>query len=880
MQVLKTQPPVMPPGLVERRLLTDRLTAGAAGPVTLVCAGPGAGKTLTVASWTVSAATTGPVAWLSLDQTDNDLRTFWSDVIVAVLASGGVPEKGRLQIITPAAEFGAAEAREVGARLAEMPAPVVLVLDDFHEISSHEVLETFGWLVDHLPPALRLVVISRSDPDLRLHRFRLNGQLTEIRTNDLAFTEPEAVDLFQEAGITLAAEQIAALTERTEGWPAGLRLAALALDPADVAAGIERVTGGEGSIADYLVSEVTRRMSPQDRNFLLRTSVVERISGALANHLTDRSDGQLVLEGFVRANAFVVGLGGRGEWFSYHPLLRELMQHRLRLEQPDALSGLHQRVGQWMTDHGEPVAAVRHFILAGDDAMAGRLMLSLMPKLVTPEAAAVAAAVEPLAATAIGKPSLYALLASAACHYQRQQFLVMLQDTADARNYLDQADEDQRATVEVVLLLFEMVGARVRADTAATADFASRVIEIIEHTPRPRLPVGRAFWIIARINLGGAQLWNGHPKDTERLLGVAATEALDRGMLLSHLNATSHLALVDVMRGQFRAAGDRARQCLTVIDLRGWGSEPQALAVFLSLGLIELARQNPDAADAFVKRGLSGSGKETDRAIRLALAIAAVQVAVSRADAVAASSADVRMADGLARTPDASPLLVRWAAVAGAEALLVAGRPQDVFGRVGEPDAELGFVSCWERICLARARLMLGDVQPAEQLLAPLLRPGVPIRDAVVAANVLQAVIDSRRRRDLASLAALTAAIDLAQPEGIRRPFLLAGEALSEVLLRYRHLGGRHDAFAGEILQRLAPRPASAPTGPSLVDHLTDRELMVLKYLPTMLKAGEIADDLYVSVNTVKAHMRSVYRKLGVVNRRDAVETARATGLL
>ena len=660
----------------------------------------------------------------------------------------------------------------------------------------------------------------RSDPDLRLHRFRLNGQLAEIRTNNLAFTEPEAVDLFQEAGITLAAEQIAALTEQTEGWPAGLRLAALALDPANIAAGIERVTGGEGSIADYLVSEVTRRMSPQDRNFLLLAHHVVGAGSAarLANHLTDRSDGQLVLEGFVRANAFVVGLGGRGEWFSYHPLLRELMQHRLRLEQPDALSGLHQRVGQWMTDHGEPVAAVRHFILAGDDAMAGRLMLSLMPKLVTPEAAAVAAAVEPLAATAIGKPSLYALLASAACHYQRQQFLVMLQDTADARNYLDQADEDQRATVEVVLLLFEMVGAgsgptRPRRPTSRAGSSRS------SSTHRGRgFPWGGRSGSLLASTWGARSCGTGTRRTPSDCSALPRRRRSTRGMLLSHLNATSHLALVDVMRGQFRAAGDRARQCLTVIDLRGWGSEPQALAVFLSLGLIELARQNPDAADAFVKRGLSGSGKETDRAIRLALAIAGVRVAVSRADAVAASSADVRMADGLARTPDASPLLVRWAAVAGAEALLVAGRPQDVFGRVGEPDAELGFVSCWERICLARARLMLGDVQPAEQLLAPLLRPGVPIRDAVVAANVLQAVIDSRRRRDLASLAALTAAIDLAQPEGIRRPFLLAGEALSEVLLRYRHLGGRHDAFAGEILQRLAPRPASAPTGPSLVE--------------------------------------------------------------
>ncbi len=297
-------------------------------------------------------AAPGRVAWLSLDNADNDPRTFWSDLLGALAESGAVPQGSPLGDIIPAAGFGATEALQVRSRLADLPSPVVLVLDDFHEITSDTVLETFERLVEHQPAPLRLVVLTRADPVLRLHRLRVSGNLTEIRTHDLAFTEAEAAELFDLQGMHLQPDQLDVLRTRTEGWPAGLRLAAMSLDPADIEGGIARFSGSERSVADYLIGEVIDRLPREDRDFLLKTSIVENLTGDLADQLTGRGDSQQVLERLVGANAFVVAMGEKNEWFSYHPLLRELMRHRLALEQPRAVADLHRLAAQWMTSPG------------------------------------------------------------------------------------------------------------------------------------------------------------------------------------------------------------------------------------------------------------------------------------------------------------------------------------------------------------------------------------------------------------------------------------------------------------------------------------------------------------------------------------------------
>ncbi|HEY5882526.1 MAG TPA: hypothetical protein VIU11_26690 [Nakamurella sp.] len=261
--------PANPATLVARPRLDGRLSRGVERPVTLVVAGPGSGKTLTVASWAGrEPRSPGAVAWLTVDATDNDLATAWSDVLDALRIGGALPDGSPLRGIVPGAAFGAVELRDIRFGLADLPAPVVLVLDDFQAITNPVVLESFDQLIDRSPPHLRLVIATRADPRLRLHRLRVNGELAEIRSRDLAFTAPETAELFDRSGLRLSDRQVQALLTRTEGWSAGLRLASMSLDPNDIDRGIARFSGTEGSVAEYLIGEVVDRLPEDHRNFL------------------------------------------------------------------------------------------------------------------------------------------------------------------------------------------------------------------------------------------------------------------------------------------------------------------------------------------------------------------------------------------------------------------------------------------------------------------------------------------------------------------------------------------------------------------------------------------------------------------------------------
>jgi LuxR family maltose regulon positive regulatory protein len=877
--MLKARPPTVPPGLVARPRLDAALSRAVSKPLTLVSAGPGAGKTLAVAAWANRGGTGLPVAWLSLDTDDNQPRSFWSGVLAALAESGAVPASSHLNDIKPAAQFGVQGALEVRSRLAELPAPVILVIDDFHQITDDAVLTSMERLIEAQPPQLHVVILTRADPALRLHRLRVAGQLEEIRTGDLAFTEPETAEMFRTQGIVLRPEQVDALWTRTEGWPAGLRLAAMSLDPGDVGPGIARFSGSERSVADYLVGEVIDRLPVAEREFLLRTCVTERVSGELADRLTDRSDGQVTMEALVASNSFVVALGSRSEWFAYHPLLRELLRHRLSLERPTLVPELHRRVAQWMAERGEPIESIRHWILAGDVDGAGRVLIAVLPRLLSPDGPALTAVLEPLARTAVDTPTLAALLASAGRHFTRHDLGGVQRDVVEARQFLDQAPPEARASTEAVLSSFEMAVARGAGDSLEVARIATGIVDLLDRTPRRSAPASRQYRVIAVNNLGGALVWTGEFTAAEQQLAAAEQDAQDLALEMVHLNVLGHRAVVDALRGRCRQADRRAREAGQMIERRGWSAEPQALAAFLALAMVQLARGQWEVAGGNVDRGLSNSARHTDRSSRLALAVCAVQLAVARGDLPGAFAAQARLRAGLDRTPQATELLVRWAAVAGAEALLAAGRPAEVIAAIADPGQATGFAATWERLVLARAYLATSQLRSADRLIEPLLETGAEFVEPAVGARLIQAQIAERQHRDAAALAAVTAAIELAQPDSLRRPFLLLPGSVG-LLQRYLRLGGKHAAFAGDLAERLTPGPVASADDELPIEHLTERELIVLHYLPTMLKAGEIASDLYVSVNTVKAHLRSMYRKLGVSNRREAVERARKVGLL
>ncbi|HEY4993062.1 MAG TPA: hypothetical protein VII33_13375, partial [Nakamurella sp.] len=439
---LRSLPPTLPPGFVHRQRLLDQLTEGTARPVTVLSAGPGYGKTLTLASWyhqgaAPSGAAPSGVAWLAVEATDNDVPAFWSDVLGALTIGDAVPADSALRQVVPAAGFGAHEVLLIRAALADLPHTVVLVLDDIHHLTDRRVLESFGQLLEHQPPQLRLVLSTRADPALRLHRMRVNGEVTDIRADDLAFTASEAAELFRGNGIHVSERQLGGLLNRTEGWAAGLRLALLSLDPTDIDGAISRFTGTERLVAEYLIEEVTDQLPAQDRQFLLTTSVADRLSAGLADVLTGRSDSQQTLDRLVTHNALLVGLAGRTDWFSVHPLLRDMLRYRLTREQPGMVTELHLRASQWFADQGEPIEAVRHAAAAKQWDEVGRLLTEqAWPLMVTPRGPALAAALEPAAARAAVEATSSTLLAAAVCHFHRHDWEAMTRAADEAADLM------------------------------------------------------------------------------------------------------------------------------------------------------------------------------------------------------------------------------------------------------------------------------------------------------------------------------------------------------------------------------------------------------------------------------------------------------------
>lgn len=838
-------------------------------------AGPGSGKTLTVASWLTGFP--GSVAWLTVDESDNDLRTFWSDVLGALAAGKVLPQDSALRELVPATAFGAAEALQVRAGLAELPGPVVLVLDDIHHLSNQDVLDTLSALIEQQLSPLRLVMIARADPALRLHRVRVAGGLTEIRSGDLAFSKDETAELFALDGIDLTDEQLRAVVDRTQGWPVGLRLAAMFLSETDIPRGIDRFTGTERSVAEYLIGEVLDQQPAANREFLLRTSIAERINPSLATALTGREDSERLLEGMVAANAFVVRIGDDSGWFRYHPLLRELLAHRLTLEQPGTAATLQVRAATWFAENGQPIQAIRHATAAGDWNEVGRLLTaSALPLILTAEGPALTAAIEPAARRATHSPSLSTLLAAAIWHFQRRDFPAMHRDAREANEFLTDAPEAIRVPGEILITATRFTHDRI-IGSAALVESSTRLLSLLDAAPRRLVPAARQYRAIGLNNLGVGRLWAGDLAGAESDLVAAEAQAAELGLGLTVVSARAYLSVLDVLRGRLRQAHRRATAVRAAVDRRGWAAEPQALGLYVALGLTLLSWNRLDEASDIVDAGLAASTRGSDAGCRLALGIAAIGVAAARGDVRAERSAADRLAAEVAQLPDPPDLLARWCALAQAQVPAAAGAPSAPAAAV-QPAGGAGYVDAAERVALGRALLAKGRTEELPALVGPLIEPGAPFLGLAVQARILLALAADREHRDTAALRQFTAAIDVAEAENMVRPFLDAGPALRSLISRHRNVVARHLDFTHELLtpQVLHEVHETGLAG----EHLTERELIVLRYLPTMLKAGEIANDLFVSVNTVKAHLRSIYRKMDVTTRRAAVERARDLNLL
>jgi LuxR family maltose regulon positive regulatory protein len=849
----------------------------AAGRVTEVSAPAGSGKTFLVRSWIAESGLTERAAWVAVPGDERDPQRFWLSVFGALRDTSAGSKLVRPLTAAPDLD-GWAVVERLLTDLGGLEDRVWLVIDDVHELRSAHAMRQLELLLMRAPAGLRFVLATRHDLRLGLHRLRLEGELTEIRAADLRFTLEEARALFEAAGVRLSGQALALLYERTEGWAAGLRLAALSLaghaDPDRFAA---EFSGSERTVAEYLLAEVLDRQSEPARRLLLRTSMLDRVNGELADLLTGGSDGERLLQQLEQANTFVTALDARRSWFRYHQLFADLLQLELRGSAPADVPALHAAAAGWYAGHGYLVEAVRHAQAAGDWGLAARLLSDHW----------VGFGLNGLGATAhelLARFPADVIAADAELAARRAADELARGSLEEAGRYLTLATRglesvpaDRRGRSQVVLAVVRMRLARQRGDLQAVAEQAERLLAPAGAADLAELGVGGDLRMLALIDLGVAELWAARFEEAGRHLeeGTALARQLGR----PYLEVTGLANWAQLVSWQsFPLGAQRGAQAIELAGRHGWTEEPVAGLAYLALGVTEVAQGRLEEAERSLERAERTLRAEVEPAAGMRLHWGRGMLELARGrypEALAAIGAAERLATLLVT----EHTLARRGRSQRLQALAKMGETRRVERALAEMDGadrDSGEI----RVAAAALRLAQDDPQAAIAALAPVVAGAAALTNAhlwVVHAFLLDAIAHDAAGDAVGARRVLERALDLAKPEGLLYPFLV--DPAPDLLERHRRHGTAHAVLIAEILNVLAGgRSETAPRG--LTEPLSQAEVRVLRYLPTKLSAPEIAGQLYLSVNTVKTHMRHLYDKLGVHRRHEAVEQARALGLL
>jgi LuxR family transcriptional regulator, maltose regulon positive regulatory protein len=866
----------VPGGIVSRRGLFERLDRAAR--VTQISGPAGSGKTFLVRSWLFESGRVDSAACVPVPGGGQDPPQFWISVLDALRDT--IPGSKLIAPLTGAPDLdGWAILERLLEDLGPLEDPIWLVIDDVHELRSAEALDQLEQLVMRAPADLRFMLITRRDVRLGLHRLRLEGQLTELRAADLRFTIDEARMLFEAATVQLPEPALAALVRRTEGWAAGLRLAALSLaghpDPGRFAA---EFSGSERTVAEYLLAEVLDQQSEPVRRLLLRTSVCERISGALADVLTGGSGGERILQDLEEAGAFVVALDARRSWFRYHQLFADLLQLELRRTEPAGLADLHATAAGWLAGNGYPVEAVRHAQAAGSWDLAGRLLSDHFLGLVLDGQGATAheLLVRFPAEMIDADPKLAVLMA--ADELLRRSLEAAEGHLARAERDMTSVPADRRGRFQVNLAIMRLCLAQRRGDLPAVVKEAQRLL-----APDAALPgLSQDLRALALISLGTAELWALQAAEAERHLDQAAALARRIGRPWLEVSALAHGGWAASFRS-FTLAARQFGQAIELARQHGWTGEPAAAAAQVGLGAIRVWQLRLDEAQMLLDQAERALRGEAEPAAGIVLHQARGMLELARgrdAQALTAFRTAERLAGLLiAAHPRSAPMRAHML-----HTLIRMGQA----GRAGQaltgPDAtgrgEL-------RTALAALRLAQRDPRAATAALAPVLAGSAPVTNLgwMTQAYLLEAIARDALGDPAAAGRALEQALDLAEPDGAVFAFIL--HPAPDLLHRHARRGTSHAALIAEILSLLAGKEREpAPAEPTSADPaqlrepLTESEIRVLRYLPTNLPAPEIAREMCLSVHTVRTHVRHLYGKLAAHSRIETVERARALGLL
>ncbi|HEX4716947.1 MAG TPA: LuxR C-terminal-related transcriptional regulator [Thermoleophilaceae bacterium] len=861
--------PQPPPVTVRRPRLLDALDGAATHPFTLVSAPAGSGKTALVASWLSEGRAPGTVAWLSLGKEDDDRRGFWTAVVTALkpalaIARGpAAPPRVRIDLLLPA----------LVEALAEPGDPVVLVLDDFHEVEQLAVMDDLQTLLDYAPSRLRLVVLTRSDPPLRLQRLRVAGRMCEIRAQDLAFTLEETRELIAALDLAVADDDLDTLCKSTAGWAAGLRLAALSLegDP-DPHAFIDGFAGTDHAVSDYLMSEVISRQAPAARTFLLRTSVPDRFTADLVKALTQQSDGDDLLSALMHRDGLITPLDGAGGWYSYHPMFLEVLRLELARAMPDEVAPLHRRAALWFRTQDSPHEAIRHAVAAHDWDLSAEIIGEHWVHLVIRGEGPMLR--DALAAIPEDVTRASPELALALAGIQLDAGVMDVGELIDgAIAAADPLPEARRRHFDIAATSTQLYRARFGRELEDALRAARTVLS--GHWDRA---VSQDVRALTLGSLGVAEFWTGDASSALQHLQEAAGLARDCENDYLLFGAQGWGSLAALRTDQLEEARVRAFGALDIAELRGWTKTAAAAAACVTLGSLALLANDPATAAQFAGRAKAALSVPEEPLLALSLALLEAELVATRNPLVALDM--VRAARGAAG--DLLPTFLRVvAALVEADLLMTLGESAQARKLLVDLDAHEDASD--PAVGLARIELASGAPEAAIRAVADFLADE---RDAMgptarVDAWALDAIARDELRDEDGALRALERALDLAEPRGLVWPLTRNGAPVRSLVRRHIRRGTSHRALAGDVLAHLDGNGASErqSNGP-LLEPLTEREIAVLRFLPTMMSNTEIASEMFVSVNTVKTHLKHVYRKLDVADRRDAVRRGRELRLL
>jgi len=892
--------------LVSRPQLIEKLNAGLSGRLTLVSAPAGFGKTTVIAGWLGQLPVERRVAWISLEENDSDPPRFLAYLIGALQTI--FPSTGRDLLATSPFPPLDTAIHFLIHEVAVIAHPCLLVLDDYHLITTPTIHQAMATFIEHMPPGMHLVIISRADPPFSLSRWRVRRQMTEIRARDLRFSPAEATKfLNQTMALALSPTEVALLEKRTEGWIAGLQLAAHSLlsedDHTDF---LTAFAGDDRYVADYLVEEVLTHQPPSIQSFLLKTSILTRLSGSLCNALLDRQDSQSILESFEQSNLFIIPLDNRRQWYRYHHLFVDLLRERLAVTLEERRE-LHRRASRWHADHSFLPAAVEHSLSAADYEKAMALILNCATEMFMTSRLS----------TLIG---WWRKIPEKQAHQNLQLCMMIawawlaLGDHQESEHCLQIIEESMATPMSSLLTdintlppevrnaLIEVAAVRMSHQSIAVTD-AREVLELSRKI-LPYLTAENPIHLfnplfalrpVVQFNIGLANQFLGRLDEAV----VAFQEAVTAGRALGNVHivapALGHLAEVEILQGQLRQALKTCQQGIEVVEAMARKTSPLLGLLHIRLGQLFYEWNELKTAVHHLQEGIRVAEPWHNRETLLPgyLALARAYRALNREEE--AIAAEGSFSELLRDDPTAND------AVAKAQHVWLQaqhGAVESARRWAASADSCFYAESAQERevIILARVWLVLGEVDRARRCIDELLNSAEKGRrwGRVIELLVMRALALVEQNRHDDAQRSLSRALRLAIDEGYLRTFVDGGEPVVQLLREVEREERGGQGYASRVLVAISVDkeagrktegttqsvPQQQPHPPMVVEPLSNRELEVLQLIAEGLTNKEIAARLYLAAGTVKVHAHNIYNKLGVNGRTQAVAKARVLNIL